>query len=330
MHVGLLFTPVDATGKRDASLDPHGSEQMNLTVQAIEEALVNNGHTVTLIPASLHLLDDIRAVDGLDVIFNACTGITSKMEQANVVGMLELLQIPFVGSGLSTHILGLHKHISKRLFRSVGVPTANFQVFYSGEEPVDPSLRYPLIIKPEHEGSSLGITEESVVLDEKQLRHMIQKIFQLFNQPALAEEFITGREFTIGVLGNDEPEVLPIQEITYDTDDGKGFMTVDIKARDAIGVICPAPLDEATAAAMMDYAAKAYKALDCKGSARIDVRMGDDGIPYFLEINTLPGMQPAYSDFPRVAYAAGYTYDTLIQKMLDLAMTARGRKSASS
>ncbi|MDW7670247.1 MAG: ATP-grasp domain-containing protein [Bacillota bacterium] len=321
MHVGLLFTPADAAGKRDASLDPHGSEQMNLTVQAIEEALVSNGHTVTLIPASLHLLEDIRAVDGLDVIFNACTGIASKMEQANVVGMLELLGIPFVGSGLSTHILGLHKHISKRLFQSVGVPTANFQVFYTGEEPVDPSLRYPLIIKPEHEGSSLGITEESVVDDEEQLRHGVRKIFQLFHQPALVEEFITGREFTIGVLGNEDPEVLPIQEITYDTDDGKGFMTVDIKAQDAIGVICPAPLDEDVTAMMMDYAAKAYRALDCKGSARIDVRIGPDGTPYFLEINTLPGMQPAYSDYPRVAYAAGYTYESLIQKMLDLALT---------
>jgi D-alanine-D-alanine ligase len=176
------------------------------------------------------------------------------------------------------------------------------------------------MIKPEHEGSSLGITEESVVHDDEQLRHGIRKIFKFFSQPALAEEFITGREFTIGVLGNDDPEVLPIQEITYDTDDGKGFMTVDIKAQDAIGVICPAPLDEDVTAAMMDYAVKAYKALDCKGSARIDVRIGPDGTPYFLEINTLPGMQPAYSDFPRVAYAAGYTYDTLIQKLLDLAI----------
>lgn len=321
MHVGLLYTPAEVAKKRDASLDPHGSEQMDLTVKAIEKALKDNGHEVTRIPATLNLLEDIEAIEGMDIIFNACTGITNKMQQANVVGMLELMGVPFVGSSLSTHILGLHKHISKRLFQSVGVPTANFQVFYTGEETVDPTLNYPLIIKPEHEGSSLGITEDSVVHDEAQLRAGLQRIFKLFSQPALVEEFITGREFTIGVLGNADPEVLPIQEIIYDTTDGKGFMTVDIKARDAVGVKCPADLDEVTAARIKNYAAKAYKALGCDEYARIDVRLDGEGTPYFLEINTLPGMQPEYSDFPRVAKAAGYTYESLIQKLLVLALT---------
>ena len=177
MHVGLLYTPADVEKKRDRSIDPHGSEQMDLTVKAIEKALMDNGHEVTRIPATLDLLKDIKAIEGMEIIFNACTGITNKMQQANVVGMLELMEVPFVGSSLSTHILGLHKHISKRLFQSVGVPTANFQVFYTGKEPVDPSLKYPLIIKPEHEGSSLGITEDSVVHDEESLRKGLQKIF---------------------------------------------------------------------------------------------------------------------------------------------------------
>lgn len=326
MHVGLLYTPADVAKKRDSSIDPHGSEQMDLTVKAIEKALMDNGHEVTRIPATLDLLNDIKAIEGMEIIFNACTGITNKMQQANVVGMLELMEVPFVGSSLSTHILGLHKHISKRLFQSVGVPTANFQVFYTGKEPVDPSLKYPLIIKPEHEGSSLGITEDSVVHDEDALRKGLKKVFQLFSQPALVEEFITGREFTVGVLGNDDPEVLPIQEIIYDTTDGKGFMTVDIKARDAVGVKCPADLDEAVAARIKDYAAKAYKALGCDEYARIDVRLDAEGTPYFLEINTLPGMQPEYSDFPRVAKAAGYTYESLIQKMVVMAFTKNKEK----
>jgi D-alanine-D-alanine ligase len=294
---------------------------MDLTIKAIEKALIFNGHQVTRIPATMNLLEDIEAIEGMDIIFNACTGITNKMQQANVVAMLELMEVPFVGSGLSTHILGLHKHISKRLFQSVGVPTANFQVFYNGNEPLDPSLTFPLIVKPEHEGSSLGVTDDSVVYDEAQLRARVQKNFKLFHQPALVEEFITGREFTIGVLGNEDPEVLPIQEIIYDTTDGKGFMTVDIKARDAVGVKCPADLDEDVAARMKEFAAKAFKALGCDEYARIDVRLDSEGTPYFLEINTLPGMQPDYSDFPRVAKAAGYTYESLIQKMLDLALT---------
>lgn len=320
MYVGLLYTPADAFKARDASLDPHGSEQMDLTMKAIEKALLHLGHKVVRIPATIKLLEDIKAIEGIDIIFNICTGITSKMQQANVVAMLELMDIPFVGSGLSAHIFGLHKQISKCLFRSVGVPTANFQIFYSGEEALDLSLNYPLIIKPEHEGSSLGITEDSVVHDEEQLRAGVKRIFKLFRQPALAEEFITGREFTIGVLGNDNPEVLPIQEIIYDTADGKGFMTVDIKAKDDIGTVCPANLDKATVVKIKEYATKAFKVINCNEYARIDMRLDAEEIPYFLEINTLPGMQPAYSDFPRVAYAAGYTYDSLIQKMLVLTM----------
>lgn len=325
MHIGLLYTPSNVDNQRDPSLDPHGAEQMNLTVTAIEKALKAHGHEVTRIPAGMNLLSEIKAMEGLSLIFNACTGITNKRQQANVVGMLELLEIPFVGSSLSTHILGLHKHISKRLFQSAGVPTANFQVFYTGKEPVDAALSYPLIIKPEHEGSSLGITADSVVHNEEQLREGVDRIFRLFHQPALVEEFIVGREFTIGVLGNEDPEVLPIQEILYDTADGMGFMTVEIKAQDAVGVKCPADLTPEEASRIKDYAARAYKALGCNEYARIDVRMDVSGTPYFLEINTLPGMQPEYSDFPRVAKAAGYTFEALIQKMVTLAL-AKGHQ----
>lgn len=325
MHVGLLYTPADVENKRDNSIDPHGSEQMDLTVKAIEKALMANGHKVTRIAATIDLLRDIKAIEGLDVIFNACTGISNKIEQANVVGMLEMTGIPFVGSSLSTHIFGLHKHISKLLFKNVGIPTANFQVFYTGEEAVKLNLEYPLIIKPEHEGSSLGITDDSLVYNELDLKKGIHKVLSVFNQPALVEEFIVGREFTVGVMGNDELEVLPIQEIIYDTKDGKGYMTVDIKARDAVELKCPADLSTKETEIIKDYAAKAYKALSCNEYARIDVRLDADGTPYFLEINTLPGMQPEYSDFPRVAKAGGYTYESLIQKLLDLALTKNKR-----
>lgn len=122
------------------------------------------------------------------------------------------------------------------------------------------NLKYPLIVKPDHEGSSLSITEESVVYNELDLRNGLHKIFEIFNQPFLVEEFIIGREFTIGVMGNHDPEV-------------------------------------------------------------IDIRVDKDRKPYFLEINTLPGMQPDYSDFPRVAKAGGYTYESLVQKLLDLSLS---------
>lgn len=321
MHVGLLYTRADEENKRDNSIDPHGALQMDLTVKAIEGALISNGHKVTRIGAGIDLLRDIKSIENLEVIFNACTGITNKIQQANVVGMLELTGLPFVGSSLSSHIFGLHKEVSKLMFLNSGIKTPNFQVFKSGDEPISQSLKYPLIIKPEHEGSSLGITDSSLVYNEKDLRDGIIKIFEVFNQKALVEEFIVGREFTIGLLGNNKPEVLPIQEIIFDTNDGMGFMTVDIKANDAVKVKCPADIDSNLENKIKDQASIAYRALGCRGYARIDVRVGRDGVPYFLEINTLPGMQPDYSDFPRVAIGGGYTYEELIQKLLDLSLS---------
>lgn len=320
LHVGLLYTKMETSNKNMEELNPHGAIQMNVTVKAIEKALLSKGHKVTLIPATFDLLQRISRIKDLDVIFNACTGITNKRQQANVVAMLELQQVPFVGSSLSTQILGLHKQISKRLFRSANIPTPQFQVFYTGEEEMEENLEFPLIVKPEHEGSSLGISNDSVVFNEDSLRKKVKDIIEIFDQPALVEKFVSGREFTVGVLGNDDPEVLPILEILYDDKNRDGLMTVDIKAKDAVGTVCPAEIHDDIAEKIRDYAKKAYKALGCSEYARIDVRLDEKNIPNFIEINTLPGMQPNYSDFPRTAKAAGYTYEDLIDKMVRLAI----------
>lgn len=326
-HVVLVYTKERQLSKEEEKRDPHGSSQMNETVRAIESALKFNGHKVTLIPASIHMLQDIVDIADVDVIFNACVGITKKREQANVVAMLELIDIPFVGSSLSTQIVGLHKSISKRLFRVAGVPTTNFQVFFTGEEKLDKTLKFPLIVKPEHEGSSLGITSESVVFDEEALFVRIRYTIEEFQQSALVEEFVPGREFTIGVLGTVDPQVLPIIEIIYDTDDGNGFQTVEIKALDQVTQVCPANLTKEKTEQLKDYALRVYNALGCSELARIDVRMDMDENPYFIEINTLPGMQPNYSDFPRVAKAAGYDYNKLIEVLIQQAIVEAKNKA---
>ena len=315
LSVGLLYSKIEIGNNNDGDVD---IDRTNVTVKAIKKALINNGHKVTLIPASIDLLQKISEVKDLDVIFNACTGITNKIQQANVVAMLELQNIPFVGSGLSTHILGLHKQISKRLFSSVNIPTPNFQVFYTSEDELDCSLKFPLIIKPEHEGSSVGITEDSVVFNEESLRAGIINIINVYKQPALVEEFISGREFTIGVLGNDEPVVLPILEIIFDDNNVSGLKTLCIKSNDTLATVCPAIIDKETTELISFYAKKAYLVLGCNEYARIDVRMDANNIPYFIEINTLPGLQPNYSSFIRVAKVGGYEYDDLIDKMVNL------------
>lgn len=216
--------------------------------------------------------------------------------------------------------MGLHKSLAKRIFRTAGVPTNNFQVFFTGDEKLDKSLEFPLIVKPEHEGSSIGITSESVVFDEENLYKRVKYTISEFNQTALVEEFVTGREFTIGILGTTDPQVLPIIEIIYDTKNGEGIQSLEIKALDQVAQQCPANLSKEKTAELEDYALKAFNTLNCSELARIDVRMDQNENPFFIEINTLPGMQPEYSDFPRVAKAAGYDYNQLIEELLQQAI----------
>lgn len=326
-HVGLLYTKKGCLEEAEGTaLDIPGQE--NETATAIRKALIKGGHRVTMIPASLDLLQEITSISNLDIIFNACTGISNKGQQANVVAMLELLDIPFIGSSLSTHIMGLHKHISKRLFSCFGIPTPKFQVFHEGNEPFDSSLDFPLIVKPVHEGSSVGITQESVVFTEADLMERVKTILRDYHQPALAEEFITGREFTIGVMGNEDLEVLPIEEIIYGPQDKYCVMTEEIKIADSVGIVCPADVDEEAAERMRKYAKKIYRALECREYARVDVRMDEKGKLYFIDLNTLPGLKPDYSDFPNVAEKGGYSYDELILRILDLAWTRSHRETA--
>ncbi len=321
-RIGLVYNQNEIDGTTEFVANPHGAVQMAVTVQAINDALAANGWEVSLIPAGFDLLQRVRAAQ-VEVIFNASTGIARKTEQANVVAMLELLDTPFVGSGLATHVLGLYKQVAKLIFRQEGIPTPAFQVFDTADMSLDPELRFPLIVKPEHEGSSMGITRESIVDDEPALRRAVERVLAGRQHGALGEEFIDGREFNIGVLGNEDQGVLPITEIIFRAEEAahRGTQTYDIKERDAVNQQCPAELTPSKLAELQGYARAAYRAFGCRGYARLDVRMDEAEIPYFLEINTLPGMQPGYSDFPRMAVIGGYDFAKLVGKLVDLALS---------
>lgn len=320
MRVGLVYTDTSKI-TRNILIDPHGTAQMNKTVEAIKFALENKNHEVIMIPADIDMLTRIKN-ENVDVIFNACTGIRTKKEQANVVGMLELLDIPFVGSSLSSHIFGLHKEISKVLFRKMGIPTPNSQLFYNADMKLDGNLRFPLIVKPEHEGSSLGIDEKSVVYNEITLYEKVREVINNFNQPALVEEYVGGREFTIGIIGDKELKVFEILEVIYSKME-TNFMTVSIKAKDAAGYECPANIEEELELKLKDYAKKAFRALELRDYARVDVRLDKYNNPFFIEINTLPGLEPGYSDFPKMAEKSGIAYDDLIEELTLLAYNRR-------
>jgi D-alanine-D-alanine ligase len=179
-------------------------------------------------------------------------------------------------------------------------------------------MRFPLIVKPNAEGSSKGIGSTSVVDTEEELRAAVKTCVERYRQPALVEEYIKGREFTVGLLGDKRPRVLPPMEIRFKKDTDRPVYDYGVKQEweEHVYYECPARLSEAEQKAIEKIARATFWALDCRDVARVDMRMDADGRIYVLEVNPLPGLTPGYSDLVLIAQAIGMTYDQLIAEIM--------------
>lgn len=311
-----------AAGRR-LERDPRALEQSRATARAVLGALRDLGHHAFLLEASTSLLRRLRAL-APDLVFNLATGLGQKKQQANVVALLEVSGVPFTGSPLESHVLALHKPLAKMVFRHWGIPTPAFQVFQDADQTLHPGLPFPLIVKPSSEGSSVGIGPEAVVGDEGALRAAVARVLIEYCQSALVEQFIPGREFTVGVLGNDPPQVLPPEEIVFPPEEvrvaGEIYGYV-MKERDQVERLCPAPLSPQQRKEIEEIALLSFHALGCRDYARVDIRMDRAGVPFVLEVNTMPGLQPGYSELPRLAQAAGLDYTALVARLVEEALS---------
>lgn len=302
--------------------DPHAREQSSATSEAVCTALAQLGHRITVVEVSPSLLERLNAVRP-DVVFNLATGYRTKKDQANIAAMLEISGLPFTGSGARGHLIGLHKHLTKAAISMYGVPTPKFVVIPdagSASPEAFAGVDFPAIVKPAAEGSSVGITDASVVADPESAVIQVRLIAENYGSPVLVEEFVSGREFTVGVIGYPEPEALPVEEIVFK----KGRMfTYDVKSRDNVTPVCPAELPPELAMEIQELALRTFKAIGCTDIARVDIRVSSDGMPYVLEINTLPGMMPGYSEIPRMAEMCGVSYIELVERILDGALKRR-------
>ncbi len=302
-------------------LDPHAGEQASITCKAVVHSLTAlsfDSATVEVGPTMLGDLENIKP----DVIFNIATGYTSKKDQANIVAALELLGLPITGSSFETHVTGLYKHLTKHIMQMSGIPTPGFLVVGAdGKMPDNESLaklKPPVIVKPGAEGSSLGISERSVTHDPEEIHVLAEELLNRFGPPVLIEEYITGREFTVALLGYPEPMALPVQEIVFNQGD---MYTYSVKSKDNVTPVCPAQIPQSLASRLQAMAKQMFKALNCRDLARVDIRLSEDGSPYLLEVNTLPGLMPKYSEFPRIAEVFGLSYTALVEKLLQSALS---------
>ena len=251
-----------------------------------------------------------EGVDEAEVVFIALHGGAG--EDGTVQALLELAGKPYTGSGVMASALAMNKAMSKKVFEREGIPTPRWQLLKRGaREDVDVGALggYPVIVKPNEQGSTVGLT---VVTRGEDMEAALRLSFE-FGHETLIEQFIPGRELTVAVLGD---EALPIVEIRPNSGH------YDYEAKYTAGrsqYFCPADLPEPLAAHIRELGVRAADVLDCRGVSRTDFRLDDAGIPWCLEVNTIPGMTPT-SLVPMAAKARGLTYDQVVQRMLDLAL----------
>jgi len=295
------------------------------TVEAIASALREGGHEVTFLEGDTRLYHKLER-GRFDIAFNICEGHQGDARESQVPANLEMLGIPYTGSKVLCLALTLDKPMAKRILAFHGLPTPRFQEFESPYEPIDSTLRYPLFVKPSREGTGMGISSSSIVHDEGELRAQVRWVIETYQEPALAEEYIEGREITVGLLGNERLRVFPPLEVDFSPcpAEEQGIYTSRIKSElyDLPRYLCPAPLTDAQVKELGRLAVAAFRALNCLDMARVDFRLdahnGDK--PYILEINPLPGLCPGVSDLVMQAEADGMSHAQLINAILNEAL----------
>ncbi|MDD4939467.1 MAG: ATP-grasp domain-containing protein [Candidatus Omnitrophica bacterium] len=303
------------------------------TISAISSAIRNNGHTVDLVDVEQPNLFSYFKNNRVDMVFNIAEGKSGRFREAEIPAILDYLDIPYTGSGTFSLALALNKALTKKILKAENIPTPNFQVFRKDDEKLDGSLRFPLIVKPNFEGSAKGISASNVVDNEGALFAKVKEIRQLYSQEVLVEEFIEGKELTVGILENGKAIALPILEIDFSSCQRSGeyfysWRMKEFQGSEEFGLIptfhCPARLDKDTEKLVKETALKTHQAVGCFDISRTDFRLSADGIPYVLEINPLPGLNPKESNFPIMAYAAGMKYENIIEAIISSASERRG------
>ena len=335
MKIAFVYNLQRKAGSTQNSFDQEEVEyDAPDTVDGIKRAIEANGHEVILIEADRSCFGKLAKLEGkVDLVFNIAEGVTGDARESQVPTYCEVLKLPYTHSTPTCHAISLNKMVCKTILSASGIRVPRSIIIKPGETIEEIELKFPLILKPNTEGSSKGIFDANVVDDIDRMNQRARELWgNGVDTDLLAEEFIDGREFTTALIGNDEVLVLPIVEQKFDflPDNMRNIAGFELKwiYEDKLKDLqeaydCPAKLTQKQKKEIEDVSKMIYRILNVRDCARIDYRMDRDGRLYFIEVNTLPGMIPdekVISYFPLAARVGGISYHKLIGLIIDNAI----------
>jgi D-alanine-D-alanine ligase len=313
--------------------DLHEEFDSPATIEAIASVLCGLGHHVDKLGDGRPLLERLLA-DPPDFVFNFAEGHgVGRSREARVPAILEMLGIPYTGSDPLTLAVTLDKDCAKRLVQSAGVACPPGCVVHhpftlTPQDIGKSGMRFPIIAKPAWEGSSKGIRQNCLLDRPADLAPLLSSLGRSYEQPILLEEYIEGDELTVGILGNAEPCILGMMRVLPREPTDRFIYSLEIKRefQKLVRYEYPPKLPQATLDTIADAALKAYRVLGCRDVSRVDFRVRD-GVPYFLEVNPLPGLNPETSDLVILARLVGWSYPQLIQAIFQAALDRQPREA---
>ncbi len=325
MRIGLSYDlkqeiGLEQAGPEDA-LEEYDSPK---TIELIATALEAGGNSVVRLGGGREFLNNILR-QGVDIVFNIAEGRGNyRSREAQVPSVLEMLNIPYTGSDPQCLAICLDKPLTKEIVAGGGVSTPNWRVITDKKKFHEVSwkeLSFPAIIKPAYEGTSKGIRRGSLVHTPEEALEIVAVVLERYHQPVMVEEYIDGEEVTVGIIGNLPPKVLGVMRLIPKKGSKHFIYSLEVK-RDWESLVdyeCPARLEKNTLDKITQSSLRAFQVLGCRDFARLDFRVSQQGIPYFLEINPLPGLGD-YSDLVIIAIKQGLSYEALIQAVLGAAL----------
>ncbi len=327
MRIGITYdlkTALQAEHQTAATDDALEEYDSPVTLEIITRAIEKKGHRIVHLGGGVQFLENIHK-EKIDFVFNISEGRgTHRSREAQVPSVLEMLDISYAGSDPLTLAVCLDKILTKKLVALEGIPTPKWLVI-NNEKELDAvnwkSFPFPSIVKPAAEGSSKGIRLSSLVEDITQAKKEMGRVIRSYNQPVMLEEFIDGVEVTVGVIGNSPAKLVGMMSIIPKKEEKHFVYSVEVK-RDYVNQVdyeSPPKLSKKILEKLEEYSLKSFKVLGCRDFSRVDFRVGQNGVPYFIEINPLPGLG-TYSDLIIMGIKMGWTHEELIGAVLDAAI----------